>query len=182
MIIQLEGVDCTGKTTLYNALTTKLQKLASLKQLTIVKDAESLVTTNPRKPNRISCENLWSTLFKWARQRNHIYIMDRGPISDNVYRCFDDIEPVMDLRLCAMMYQCSGIIVIHCDSPRGREIIKERGDDNPIALANWDKIHKTYRIMMPLFNPFIYDFDKVDMNKFVDNIISKLLKERRALK
>lgn len=182
MIVYLEGVDGTGKTTLSNAILAGLKRVEKLKNLVGVGNCEPVISTRPDKPGRISSKNLFQNVMNWAMDMDHVFILDRGPISDCIYRVFDDYEPVVNLKETLRLFKLIefGTVIVHCDTDISEQKMLERGDDNPVAIARHKDIRRLYKTVMPLFDAHTYDYEKQDKTKYADKLTTILLGKRRA--
>ncbi len=171
MIIYLEGPDGSGKSTL-------LRNLKEVLQQKWLVDAygNMRIPTHPARSGRVSEKTLYSELKKMANDKYKVYIVDRGPISDIVYRVFDDYSQVTTLsKLTEFMRNNSrGIYTIYCCSSKAEENMLKRGDDNPIALTKHKEITKVYNLVMNVlqsavkYNIVTYDYNKRgDFNKIM---------------
>jgi len=167
MIIYLEGADASGKSTLRHKIVEQLY--ATVDEWTefgiigIVENGEELIPTRPTNPKRLNLEDLFRKLWEMAFDLKTIYICDRGPISDIIYRTFDKFQPVMTLNQYVNFWIKAHrlIVTVWCDSDVSTEMLHERGDNNPIAVANHAAIRYLYKQIMPIFKPVKYDFAKV---------------------
>lgn len=163
MIIYLEGPDGSGKTTLLRNLKETLQR-----NWIVDVYANTRIPTHPAKRGRVTEKLLYSELKKMANDKYMVYIIDRGPISDIVYRVFDDYSQVTTLsKLMKFMQDHSkGIYTIYCCSSKAEENMLKRGDDNPIALKKHKEITRVYNLVMNVlqsavkYNIVKYDYDK----------------------
>lgn len=165
MIIYLEGPDGSGKTTLAN----KIAKLCEEQEVQIVPNGETLISTHPNRPDRITKENLFASLDDMAKS-NTVYILDRGPISDSIYRMFDNYEPVCKLEDIAKSFAQYLVnkqaIIIYTRSDKAEEAMLARGDDNPVALRRHKELTKAYDLIMGVLNMTLrntimrFDFSK----------------------
>lgn len=167
MIIYLEGPDGSGKSTLRKKLMAYLELMPSiLKELgvdNVIENGEDLIPTRPTNPKRLTLDQLFIKLHKMANNSTTLYICDRGPISDVIYRLFDEYEPVLTLNQYLNIWIRNRYLIttVYCDSDSSLEVLKVRGDDNPVAIANHDAIRYLYKQIMPIFSPLKYDFAKI---------------------
>lgn len=147
MIIYLEGVDGSGKSTLADKIKDALQ----LNGYKVYRNAEYLISTSPRKPNRISHEKLFERLNKMA-QSPYVYILDRGPVSDGIYRIFDGLKPIATLaEVLEWLSENRGyVFCIYCHSAQSEYFMNKRGDDNPYAINCHPLITKVYDTIIPI--------------------------------
>ena len=165
MIIYLEGPDASGKSTLKASLIARLETLASIRNIKIVPDGEKLIPTRPGIANipRCTYRQLVNNLEKMARKLDTVYICDRGPISDVIYRAFDKYLPIINLEDYRLIWLTNSqfIVTVHCDTDLSTELLAKRGDNNPIAIANHQALRYLYRQIMPLFDAFKYDLSTI---------------------
>jgi len=163
MIIYLEGPDASGKSTLKASLTARLKTLSSIRNITVVPDGEKLIPTRPNNPNRIEAKALLKNISNMANDLNVVYICDRGPISDIIYRAFDDFNPVINLYEYWLLWLGHNqlIVTIHCDTDLSILLLRARGDDNPIAITHHVRIRYLYQQIMPLFTAFKFDLSTI---------------------
>lgn len=161
MIVYLEGPDGSGKSTLAKTVSWNCSNL-SIDYVF----AEPSIQTNPTKPNRIFREELILRLYHMLTNKKTVYILDRGPISDCIYRLFDKYDPVIELNeLVDLLSRYSeNIFLVYCNNDKAEEYMLERGDDNPVAIKKHKKISMAYDMIMPLLENRVtymkYDFTK----------------------
>lgn len=143
MLINLEGPDGSGKTTLSDAITAELIR----EDLPVIqtKDGECKVDTHPKSRYRNKPSELISAITDMAYSDN-IFVLDRGPISDVVYRNFDDYESVITERQVydLLFLLKRQIIIVYCRTDIAEQKMLERGDDNLIAIEKHKEITKKY--------------------------------------
>lgn len=159
MVIYLEGPDGSGKTSLTQQIEYQCKLLSIPCTL-----AEPSINTNPSKPNRISKEKLMLALYEMLNDYKRVYILDRGPISDCIYRLFDNYEPVaslLDIANILSLYK-DNLLLIYCNNSSAERYMLERGDDNKVAIEKHHKISYAYDMIMNLLWKYIwfikYDF------------------------
>lgn len=159
MIIYIEGVDGSGKTTLVNKLTERIEALSDLKKTTLIANANKLIPTHPAKENRITKYQLINELQRMANESKTIYILDRGPISDIIYRTFDEHPPIISMYelLQVLIMLKDSMLIIHCNSNKAYNKMVERGDNNSIAMNRHKELQYLFRQFMPLFHSFSVD-------------------------
>ena len=164
MIIYIEGVDGSGKTTLVNRLIERIEALSDLKKTTLVADANRLIPTHPAKKNRVTKYQLINELQRMANESKTIYILDRGPISDIIYRTFDEHSQVISMYelLQVLMMLKDSMLIVHCDSDKAYDKMIERGDNNSIAMTRHKELQYLFRQIMPLFHSFSVDMFKAE--------------------
>lgn len=160
MIIYLEGVDGTGKSTLVRMLEDTLSKFGKV-------DAEGnkRIPTHPNKLDRVTQAKLFKELKSMARD-NVIHIVDRGPISDVIYRVFDKHTSVTTIdKVQDFLEEFNNrVLLIYCRNDSAKRNMLERGDENPIAIEQHEKLTKVFDIVMDLVfnhlscNYAIYDY------------------------
>lgn len=139
MIVYLEGPDGSGKSTLGNEIAKSFPN--------VIYNAEPIISTHPLRPNRIKTVKLYNVLTAMANSEK-LYVLDRGPISDIIYRLFDDeisvttLSGILDFIITQM--KAGNLVFIYCNCPNAKEAMLTRGDDNPVALKNHDVISRIY--------------------------------------
>ena len=149
MIIYLEGPDGSGKSTLIEALNDML--VGSGYEVDACANrfipTHPLAKYRPDGASRIDETTMYRALKKMAKS-DKIYIVDRGPISDIIYRTFDDFEPVTTLsRFISELQKLQHTKIIYCHNNKAEEMMLKRGDDNPIAIAKHKEISKLYELV-----------------------------------
>jgi thymidylate kinase len=179
-----EGVDGSGKSTLKQEVINRLEQLKTLKHIEIVADAEKLIPTHPKREDRITKAKLYSELMRMALDTTTVYICDRGPISDIVYRVFDKYEPLTSLgELFMFMVRVDQIVVVYCDSDMSEELMLKRGEDNPVALQRHQELRKLYKQVMSMFLHVQYNVATMGNNlHIITNIILAQLWQNQKLK
>ena len=170
MIVYVEGVDGSGKTTLINNLAKKLIDLG----YNVEVNAENFIPTRPNNGWRIEEDEMYSTLYGML-ESDRIFFLDRGPISDIVYRVFDDYEPVTTYNKIRKWIKLhNNIMVIYCRTDKAKENMIKRGDDNPVSLARHNEISKVYDLVMENIPHYIYDMSLDNINIVVDIYIETI--------
>ena len=176
MIIYLEGPDGSGKSTLSDALTDEL--ITRDMPVIQTKDGKCGVDTHPKSPFRNTPDQLISALAQLAYS-DMIYVLDRGPISDVIYRHFDEYEPVLNegqvVDLLSLLKD--KVKVIFCDNDIAEQKMLERGDDNPIAIEKHKEITNCYRNFMKFIKHEVFDYTRTTAPIFADMIIDSLKEE-----
>ena len=184
MIIYLEGPDGSGKTTLanhlYKALEEKRAALNISSQTIIDPVAETRVSTHPAKRDRVTEKELYHRLKMMATDGD-IHIMDRGPISDIVYRIFDNFKSVTTInKLIDFIKKYNKrIFIVYCRTKNAEEAMNARGDDNPVALERHKELSKVYDFAMSVvqantnkYNFAIYDWsNRLSINEITGELL-----------
>ena len=146
MIIYFEGPDGSGKSTLLNTIYNDLVN----KGYKVDPQANRFIPTHPKAEKRVSEKELFRQLKRMARDNSTVYLVDRGPISDIVYRVFDNYTPVttFDKFMDFMAQNYFDIVTIYCRTDLAEQKMLERGDENPIAIQKHKEITKVYDIVM----------------------------------
>lgn len=179
MIIYFEGPDGAGKSTLIDAVDNELRNREN--DFSVCKHAEQLMPTHPKDKNRMLGTHVISKLFECANDDDNIYLIDRGLISDWVYRLFDGYKPVCDIRtilnvLSEIVYNDKGIIV-YCNSALAEQKMLERGDDNPIALQRHKEISHAFDLV---FYDSI-DYIEYDMEDGVEDGVHQIMQRLKEI-
>lgn len=184
MIIFFEGVDGSGKTTLMNKVYTRLQTRQRLFGLTPVLNAQTSVPTHPSAPDRSTEETLLEMLSVMASIPDVVYLHDRGPLSDIIYRTFDEHKPILDFFQLwyFTLSNMFGVMTVHCDTADSSKFMIARGEDNLVALSH----HKSLRYLFDQFASVLpqvttYDFVNDDENELINTILAELEKSKRRL-
>jgi len=156
MIVYIEGVDGSGKSTFAKAITTYLQDQG----FDVVPKAEKAMVTHPWRLDRVTKEHLISEITSRARSKQ-IHIVDRGELSDIIYRTFDfeKYSALMSLKDYYSLYTFfkQNYVIIHCDSVRSEQLMLERGEDNEVSITEHQKLRYLFNMIMPLFNAIKFD-------------------------
>ena len=164
MIVYVEGVDGSGKTTLIKKLAKQLISLG----YNVEVNAERFIPTRPNNGWRIEEGEMYSTLY-WMLESDEIFFLDRGPISDIVYRVFDNYKPVTTYHKIRKWIKLhNNIMVIYCRTDKAKENMIKRGDDNPVSLARHNEISKVYDLVMENIPHYVYDMSFDNGNSVVD--------------
>ena len=179
MIIYLEGPDGSGKSTLSDAITREL--IEKDKVVYQVKDGNCAINTHPKSPERNTLNELVLAITSMAYDDTNIYVLDRGPISDVIYREFDDYLPVINkaplVSLLDSMIQNNKLLMIFCLTDVAEQKMLERGDDNPIAIKKHKQITKRYKEWDNLYDYAVFDYTDSEINEFIENIITPWIEE-----
>ena len=162
MIIYFEGPDGSGKSTLITYLSRRLDQLQRLRGIKVVEHGERLIPTRPYQPNRIEPSALMVKLAEMAIDKETVYILDRGPLSDIIYCAFNGYQPVISLSTWFVFWlnYSDMITMVYCDSDVAEEMMLARGDNYPIAVQYYKQIRYMYQQVMPMFSPCRYDMAK----------------------
>lgn len=156
MIVYIEGVDGSGKSTFATAVTEYLQK----EGFVVHPKAEKMMVTHPWRIDRITREQLIERLIPRLLS-DEVFIVDRGELSDIIYRVFDfeKYQALMSLKEYYELYRLyeRAYIVVHCDTIRSEELMLARGEDNKISIVEHQKLRYLFNEIMPLFNSIKYD-------------------------
>ncbi len=156
MIVYIEGVDGSGKSTFAKAITKYLQD----KKMDVYPKGEKLMVTHPWRLDRTTKENLLFNLRACLMSQT-VFIVDRGEISDLIYRAFDNDKYTALMTLKEYQdhynYYSHRYILVHCDSNRSEQLMLERGEDNPISITEHQKLRYLFNQVMPLFHAHKFD-------------------------
>lgn len=177
MIIYIEGVDGSGKTTLLNMLAEKIDPIKIIRGIELIKDANKFIPTLPTVKDRVSSHDLVKEIKRMASDDTTIYLVDRGPISDIIYRTFDEYKPVIDLddiiKLLKPLIDDDRVLVLFCDSDKAYSKMLDRGDNNKIAITHHKQLRYLFNNIMPLFSN--YKVDMFSNDKDVYNLIYRII-------
>lgn len=165
MIVFFEGADGSGKTTLLNIISNRL----TLQNYTVDNYGNKAIPTHPAAKDRVNEKQLFKALKKMAVSKV-VYLVDRGPISDFIYRVFDDNKCVTTMTkfINFLKEYNKQIFIVYCDSNESYNKMLERGEDNPTALNKHQELRKVYNMFMFfLFNEIKFNRSKV--NPFVNS-------------
>lgn len=167
MIVYLEGPDGSGKSTLAKQIESEFEN--------VVPNGESLISTHPTRPNRVNEYELYNRMSDMINSQK-LYILDRGPISDCIYRIFDKYKPITTLSslLYFVINNLDKMLIVYCKNEDAEENMLKRGDDNPVAISRHKELSKLYDLVMNIFSntsQFIeYNFSKDNITKILDTI------------
>ena len=166
MLILIEGVDGSGKTTLCKQLVDKC------------------------KAEQISIDGASSSAFDLYRsyvlhviRYKTMIVMDRSFVTDLVYRLFDD-KPRETIDLARMCYLFRGpVAIVLCETDTAYEDAMKRGEDNIVDKQRSDEIKKTYEIITSMFIKFsdvpVYKYNWKKQN--VDDVINFIKEVNNAV-
>lgn len=180
MIIYIEGVDGSGKSTLALALFHRIKELENIKNVKVVMDEVIPKCTLPGA-DRFTANQVLNKMHEMVTDINTVYICDRGPLSDIVYRTFDTQDPVVNLDTLIGFWLAYRHLftVVACDSNVSEKLMLERGDTNPIAYSKHKEIRYLYQQYFPLFGAVYYDVGiyRGVINMIVNNILARVWTE-----
>jgi len=157
MIVYIEGVDGSGKSTFAKAITEFLQE----KEFDVYPNAEELMVTHPWRVDRIANKEQLSFKLRSCLTSDKIFIVDRGELSDIIYRTFDfdKHSALMTLDEFYKLYQMYShrYIIVHCDTNQSEQLMLNRGEDNHVSITEHQKLRYLFNQIMPLFNARKYD-------------------------
>lgn len=166
MVILLEGVDGSGKSVLYNILRDNF--------------GYNFIKALPRDDNN---QYLW---WKKKIESPYVYFMDRGFVSEWVYRPVkDDEEPNISLEEIGNL--CSrNLLVIWCKNRNSFYNMKRRGDNYVSNAMEHKLLSQRYVQVLTTINWFTnsliyeYDYEKDSLEvllKYIGNFICRRKKE-----
>lgn len=178
MIVYIEGVDGSGKSTLAD----KIAKMCEKEKFIYNRYAERDISTKPDVLNRITFEELVNKFNQMAND-GVLHIMDRGPISDCIYRMFDNYEPVGKLEdYIALFDGCKNkLLIIYARTKKAEEMMRKRGDDNPVAISRHKELSKAYDLVMGIVNTYLtnkiipFDFSKRNSTSYIVDCVKSLI-------
>lgn len=178
MIIYIEGVDGSGKSTLAD----KIAKMCKKEKFVYERYAERNISTKPDAINRITFEELVKK-FEFMANDSVLHILDRGPISDCIYRMFDEYEPVGKLQDYISLFDgCKNkLMIVYARTKKAEEMMHKRGDDNPVAISRHKELSKAYDLVMGIVNTYLnnkvipYDFSKRNAASYVVECVKSLM-------
>lgn len=159
MIVYLEGADGSGKTTL-------LEKL----KLLGYSEVESL----PRMKDKYKEREQWLNFANKYGESSNIYVVDRGPLTEFVYRQVQKDRSYLLLDdLHNLLYHCK---IILCDTPCAFDRAMKRGEDNIVDKQIHARIRETYLYAMQMIEAFVPCKIKLfDTTQLYDNIPIEIL-------
>lgn len=161
MIILFEGVDGSGKTTLLKNIAELLLNRGIEYQI----DDRLKVGTMPNSDLRLNIADLWPLMIQMASDKT-IYLCDRGPLSDIIYRTFDKTgeEPVMDLSALETFIKLRkhlnhhGLAIVITDTNDSEKNMLKRGEDNPVAIEHHNSIRYLYQQIGKAIGAITHDY------------------------
>ncbi len=171
MIVYIEGVDGSGKSTFAKHITKYLQDTG----FNVVPNAEKAMVTHPWREDRIDKDTLIMRLRQRLADKYTIYIVDRGELSDIIYRTFDldKYKALMSLEEFYRVYYIYSKYyhIVHCDSEMSEELMLKRGEDNEISIKEHQKLRYLFNQIMPIFHATKFDAAKsMTEPNYLDNI------------
>ena len=152
----MEGADGSGKSNFAKAITNYLLE----RNLPVHANAEKDMVTHPWRPNRTTAADLLLKLQK-RLITDEVYIVDRGELSDIIYRTFDfdKYKALMTLEdyYAHYQYYSHRYLIVHCDSDRSEQLMLARGEDNPVSIQEHQKLRYLFNQIMPIFNSRKFD-------------------------
>lgn len=176
MIVYLEGPDGSGKSTLLKEIHKSLTNMFENK-IYVYDNSNLLIPTHPKLGAERITEPLLYKRLKSMVHDNSIHLVDRGPISDLVYRVFDNYTSVTNINKFKAFLEENDkrIFTIYCNSTLAEEKMKERGDDNPVALNKHKELSKLYDLIMSVISVKLKNYAKFDYSN--RNAIKNILEQ-----
>lgn len=180
MIIYFEGPDGSGKSTLLNTIYNDLVN----KGYKVDPQANRFIPTHPKAEKRVSERQLYRALKKMANDNSTVFLVDRGPISDMIYRVFDNYNSVTTPRkfMRFMQDNFTTIITLYCRTDLAEKKMLERGDENPIAIQRHKEITKVYDMLMGSFDEvlhapiLLFDYSKKNSLRKVMKLVNTFVR------
>lgn len=174
MIVYIEGIDGSGKSTFAKAVAEYLTE----KGFAVEPKAEKFMVTHPWRLDRINKDRLNYHLRRCLAS-SKVYIVDRGELSDIIYRTFDShkYSSLMTLKEYHEFYlnYARKYIIVHCDTNESEQLMLARGEDNPISISEHQKLRYLFNQIMPLFNARKYDVSITKTNpSYLDAILADI--------
>lgn len=133
MIVFIEGVDGSGKTTLFNKLITLGYKT---------------LTRPEQYEDKLAERQAWQYAFNMYKSKNTAYIADRGPFTELVYRTIKDTNRTyINNRMLVTLLE-SNMSIIYCHNDNAFDLAKRRGEDNITDELTHKKLTKCYESML----------------------------------
>ena len=158
MIIAIEGVDCAGKSWLFNSVAEELPGVVQVPRLLATPSTMHCMREITR-----SLVHLWSCVYDPER----VYLCDRffavsSPVYDRLYR-----RPELDF---SSWYKCTYVILLDPSVAKLKERYKARGDE----LTTFDNIVKAKQLYSEHVKNFVHKrfTGKVKVEEAVKCVIS----------
>lgn len=160
MIVYFEGPDGSGKSTVIDKIYNELKPT----NIDVDKDGNRLIPTHPDRPGRLNEGALFKVLNYMANSKT-VYLVDRGPLSDCIYRMFDNKPAVTTLyKLCDQLNQHinnNKLLLVFCETPNSYRLMMERGDENPVAIQHHQELELLFTYSKTMFTRSItYNFEE----------------------
>lgn len=165
MLVILEGVDGSGKTTLASKL-------------------ENLGFSTVRVPKSANLSSLdWRRILELSNTMN--MVLDRSWITDIVYTIENPIEhSPWPISLQDIASFTKGALLIHCDSDSAFENAVARGEDKVNTIERHNRIRDLYNDIIVMIGAYCstckiieYDYDDESAYAHVEELIKERLKE-----
>lgn len=156
MLVLIEGNEGTGKTTL-------------IKQLS--KHFTFITVKYPKG----KFDNLYQTLCQFA-EADDVFVLDRGFVSDLVYRIRDKCSCQISLYQIAELCDYYKIKIVFCHNENGYKDAMRRGEDNVTLEKDYDDITLIFEKMQTMLELFTraqtmsYNFRYDDVEEVVNFI------------
>lgn len=155
MLVIVEGVDGTGKTTLCKNLY-----------------GFNIKSVKPVPRDNTKQYKNWKKVINFCRNCN--YTVDRSFISELVYRIYDGLPVNMYLKdMLKILKKC---VIIYCKTDTAYEDSMQRGETNIVTKKDNEEIAKIYETIMMMLNHFanvpvfVYNWRKGNIYDVVDFI------------
>lgn len=133
MIVFVEGVDGSGKTTLIEQL--------------VARGAKRVDPVPRNDPHPYAS---WCKLF--AKCRDEVYICDRGYITDAVYRLCDGNKPMLGMGQILSLLSDSKFV--YCAIKDSFKQSMQRGEDNITDIRTHNELKQIYKYVMRAIHMF----------------------------
>lgn len=158
MIIAIEGVDCAGKTYLFDRMAD-----AMLGSIPVTRRPATQVTMLNMRELTLTIQHLWTCMYDPER----VYLCDRffavsSPVYDRLYR-----RPELDF---SPWYKCTYVILLDPSVSKLKERYKARGDE----LTTFDNIVRAKQLYSEHVKNFVHKrfTGKVKVEEAVKCVIS----------
>lgn len=129
MLVIIEGVDGSGKTTLFNQLSATYDKVT--------------------QPANTFADLV--TIFN-SCPKSHVKVCDRSFLTDVVYRANDKKKPFSEISIGNALVWADEIAIVLCDNDSSFYDAMRRGEDNIVNKQHSDALRKTYRDACHILN------------------------------